>query len=63
MIRRGCQPCWGGGGGGGMGQHTKLPNFPKNYMKFRNFRAVGGGGGMVGVGYGGGFGTLPVPPP
>ena len=27
---------------GGGRQHTKLPNFPKNCMKVRNFQAVGG---------------------
>ena len=29
----------------GGGQHTKLPNFPKNCMKLRKFLAGGGGGG------------------
>ena len=29
-------------GGGGRRQHTKLPNFPKNCIKLRKFRAVGG---------------------
>ena len=29
--------------GKGGRQHTKLPNFPKNCMKLRNFRVVGEG--------------------
>ena len=31
----------GGGGLGGGRQHIKMPNFPKNCMKLRKFRAVG----------------------
>ena len=41
-------------GGGGGRQHTKLSNFPKNCMKLRKFRAMGGGGGRP---------LLPLNPP
>ena len=38
--RRGRQPVGGGG------QHTNLPDFPKNCMKLRKFWSVGGPGGV-----------------